>query len=423
MESSKYLFTCRDVTELKQAEESLRASEALLHASLDGLTSNIAIIDESGTILLVNNAWRNFAEQNGVSPDLVSEGINYYEICLNASGECSEGAREFTKGIKMYLIRKFRNSPSSIHAILQIEQRWFIARASIVSNFDPPRIIIAHQNITDQKKAEEKIRESEQRFRMIYTTTPAMLHSIDCDGRLISVSNYWLEKMGYSREEVIGRKSTEFLTDKSREVALKYFPLLFKQGYIRDMKYQFIRKDGSIIDVLLSGTAEYDTKGKFLRARAVINDITSLTNAEKELTLAKDEVDQKAARLEELNTALKVLIEKRDEEKLELENRILTNINTLVKPYFEKLKRISMDNQQELLISIIESNCREITEPLIKGAQKIHGYLSPVELQVADLIRMAGLPRKYRMCLILQKVPFSRIAKASEENLVCWEKR
>ena len=93
--------------------------------------------------------------------------------------------------------------------------------------------------------------------RTLYENTPAMLHSLDRNGRLVSVSNYWLEKLGYKRREVIGRKFTEFLTEDSRRTAEEVvMPEYFRTGFGQDVPYQLVKKNGKLIDVLLSATAE-----------------------------------------------------------------------------------------------------------------------------------------------------------------------
>lgn len=111
-----------------------------------------------------------------------------------------------------------------------------------------------------------------------------MFHSINSEGRLEQVSDRWLEVMGYERGEVIGRRSSEFLTEDSQAYANKeVLPEFFKTGRCTDVPYQFITRSGEIIDVLLSANAERDSDGNIVRSIAVINDVTQLNRTQNEL--------------------------------------------------------------------------------------------------------------------------------------------
>ena len=94
------------------------------------------------------------------------------------------------------------------------------------------------------------------------TVTPAMLHSIDEKGLLISVSDAWLAKLGYARDEVLGRRSSDFLTAESREHAVRnVLPEFFRSGRCDNVQYQMVCKNGSVIDVLLSAVLDNDPLG------------------------------------------------------------------------------------------------------------------------------------------------------------------
>lgn len=145
-------------------------------------------------------------------------------------------------------------------------------------------MICTIRDVTARVRADEALKQSEERRRAQYTKTPAMLHSIDAQGRLLSVSDYWLEKMGYEKDEVIGRASTEFLSDESRERALQtVIPEFFKTGVVRDVPYEFVTKSGEILHVLLSASVERDASGNIVRSLAAINDVTDRTKAEDDL--------------------------------------------------------------------------------------------------------------------------------------------
>ncbi len=142
---------------------------------------------------------------------------------------------------------------------------------------------LARQDIIRREKAELALQDSERRYRSLYEDTPAMLHSIDSRGRIVSVSNHWLETLGYNHEEVIGKKSTEFLTDDSRYYAeTVILPEFFSTGYCKDVEYQFIKKNGEIMDTLLSAIAERDKDNNIIKSFAVIDDITERKKVEED---------------------------------------------------------------------------------------------------------------------------------------------
>jgi PAS domain S-box-containing protein len=142
------------------------------------------------------------------------------------------------------------------------------------------RVVQARQLACDEAHARE-----------IYERTPAMLHSVDATGRLLSVSDRWLLKLGYGREEVLGRPSVEFLTEASRAHAVSHvLPSFFANGRVDDVPYQMQTKDGRVLDVLLSGILEYGNDGKPVRSLAVIEDVTERRQAERALQAILDAV-------------------------------------------------------------------------------------------------------------------------------------
>ena len=150
-------------------------------------------------------------------------------------------------------------------------------------------LICVCQDISDRLKMERSLIESEKKYRYFYENTPVMLYSIDNRDRIISVSKYWLEKMGYKSEEVIGKKSSDFITPESRQQAQKILPEFFRTGSCHNVFYQWVCKDGKIIDGLLSAISEME-QGKIVRSLAVVVDITEERQKEKleEANRAKD---------------------------------------------------------------------------------------------------------------------------------------
>jgi PAS domain S-box-containing protein len=157
----------------------------------------------------------------------------------------------------------------------------------------------ASGEILQRKNAEQALRESEEQYRSLYHDTPAMLHSIDASGRLLSVSDYWVEAMGYAREDVIGQPLTRFFTRESKRFAEdEVFPVFFENGFCKDVPYRFVRHDGSVIDILLSAVAVRDGQGEIVRSLAVSVDVTERKRAEEALRRAKEQLSRYSKDLE-----------------------------------------------------------------------------------------------------------------------------
>ena len=150
----------------------------------------------------------------------------------------------------------------------------------------------ASGEILQRKAAERALRDSEERYRTLYHHTPAMLHSIDREGCLVSISDYWSEVMGYSTKEVIGKPLVDFLTPESREYAQQVvLPQFFKSGFCKDIPYRFIKKNGEIVDIVLSAISDRNTEGRAERSLAVSFDVTDI----KELKKAQNQLRRLSA--------------------------------------------------------------------------------------------------------------------------------
>ena len=166
----------------------------------------------------------------------------------------------------------------------KVETRWLNVSMAPFEFENQPAILGIGLDITERKQAEEALLESEERYRFLYTRSPAMLHSIDAEGKLVDVNDRWLDVLGYDRSEVIGRKSGDFQTKESwRYSETVAIPIFLKTGSTDELPLQFIRKSGEVIDILLSAIAERDDEGNIVRSLAFLNDVTQLKRIQQEL--------------------------------------------------------------------------------------------------------------------------------------------
>jgi PAS domain S-box-containing protein len=129
------------------------------------------------------------------------------------------------------------------------------------------------RDVRGRKRLERALLDSERLYRDLYEASPAMLHSIDMSGRVLSVSNAWLARTGYLRSEILGRSFADFLAEPGRQTAQEgILQELARVGRVREVGLRMVRCDGSLINVVLSATLERDASGNPQRALAVLRD-------------------------------------------------------------------------------------------------------------------------------------------------------
>jgi hypothetical protein len=146
-----------------EADRSVRISEQYARTVLDSLSAHIAVLDENGTILETNRAWKRYAARNGMAQGFDSVGVNYLEIC-EAAGAAGEAAdpRQVAQGIRAVITGEVEelmydypcHSPNGPH--------WYYLRAIRMSYDGPVRVIVSHEDITDLKLTEEALKKSEE---------------------------------------------------------------------------------------------------------------------------------------------------------------------------------------------------------------------------------------------------------------------
>ena len=151
-----------DVTERKQVEDTFREGQQFFHSSIDALASNIAVLDEAGVILAVNDAWRRFADDNRYGIPDYGVGRNYFEGVGRGTdpdaeaGLVAEGIADVLSGRRELFEMEYPcHSPT--------EQRWFVVRVTRFKSPKPVRVVVAHENVTLRKKSEIALWEANRR--------------------------------------------------------------------------------------------------------------------------------------------------------------------------------------------------------------------------------------------------------------------
>ncbi|MDP3387458.1 MAG: PocR ligand-binding domain-containing protein [Eubacteriales bacterium] len=140
----------------------------------------------------------------------------------------------------------------------------------------------AAQDITERKKMEHQIKQSEERFQLLFNKAPLGYQSLDFEGCFIDVNQKWLETLGYSKEEVIGKWFGDFLCPEYVEGFRQRFPIFKAQGYIHS-EFEMLTKDGQRLFIAFDGKVGYNVEGEFKQTHCILQDITDQRRTEKAL--------------------------------------------------------------------------------------------------------------------------------------------
>ncbi len=281
----------RNSTQKRQtAEEAQRESEERFRTLYTKTPAVLHSIDADGILVAVSDRW------------LEVFGYERNEVIGRKSIKfLTAESRQYAETVSLPEFWKTGKARDVAYEFVKKDGKIFDVLLSAVLERDPEgdavRTLAVLDDITERKRAEEALRESEERYRALYRKTPAMLHSIDAGARLIDVSEHWLEVLGYERNEVIGRSEVEFMTEESRRNAeTVVIPEFMKAGQARDFACQFVKKNGDIVDIELSAVAEYDRDGQFRRSLCILTDVTQRKRAEQALRQAREALEGRVER-------------------------------------------------------------------------------------------------------------------------------
>jgi DNA-binding CsgD family transcriptional regulator len=161
----------------------------------------------------------------------------------------------------------------------------------------------------------------------------------------------------------------------------------FETGVKYDVDYRHRHKSGEYRWQNSRGQAVLDERGKPTKMVGCISDITERKRAEEALKKRERDLKAKSRKLEELNTALKVLLKQREDDKDELEKKVLVNVKQLAMPYIERLKKSRLKDKEADYVNILESNLTNIISPFSNKLSSKYINLTPKEIQIANLIK------------------------------------
>ena len=286
----------------------------------------------------------------------------------------------------------------------------------------------------ERRKAEARIRESEQRYHNFLESSPDPIVVYNMKGVATYVNPAFEQTFGMSRKELLG-KQIDFVPPESWPETRAAIQTMLSGEKIRLFETQRLTKDGRKLDVQISSCLYMNEEGQHAGNIVTLRDITDRKRAERALQNYQDQLEEldqertaelateveerrraektlrrretelqaQSQHLEEVNTALRVLLKQRGEDRNELQGNVLGNVKELIRPYLEQLKKSRMSTRQQTLLRILESNLNNIVSPFLSRLSTRFLNLTPTEIRVINLIKEGKTNKEIAELMLISK--------------------
>ncbi len=267
--------------------------------------------------------------------------------------------------------------------------------------------VLIFKDVTICRQAENALRESEERYREIVEDTVDLIITVDQNG-LIVFANYMANRIfGLPQSDIIGMHISKCIHPDDKDYTRRYVDEAVAKHATKGTfeNRQISHQTGEIRHLLWTSNFHYDSDGNLTGVTSIARDITMRRKMEealkkahddlgrrvkertKELEKANEELHEKTNSLEELNTALKIILDRREKDKEENGEKILLNVKELLLPYISKLKVGHLNENQKNYIGLLESGLLEIISPFAQKLTSRYMHVTPRELQVGNFVK------------------------------------
>jgi PAS domain S-box-containing protein len=247
----------------------------LARAILDALPSQLAVLNDSGHIVAANEAWRRFAEENGGSPAGV--GASYFDACRRAEGADAAEAQDALAGIQAVLDGSTSRFTLEYPCHAPAEERWFLLSVEPLRDHCGGSVVVSHLNITERRKAEQELRQGENKYRLLMERASDGIHTYDLEGNFLEVNSKLCEMLGYTRDEMLRLNVRDLVLAEELVVApIRFDELCAGESLITERRLR--RKDGTLLPVEISGRM-----AEMGKLQSIIRDISARKRAEEAL--------------------------------------------------------------------------------------------------------------------------------------------
>jgi len=249
------------------------------------------------------------------------------------------------------------------------------------------RVKELEEKLAKLKHTEEALREDHALYRAVLEDQTDLICRFTADGTLTYVNEVYCRYFDKKPEELIGHKFKPLIPREDHGKVEEHFTLFSPENDVLSHEHRVIPPNGEIRWQRWTNRAIYDVHGNLAEFQSVGRDVSDRKHAEEALKKKEAELGVKAKNLEEVNTALRVLLKEREKDRTDIEERILSNVKDLILPYLERLRKTSLGTGQISCVDILESNLKEIVSPFSQKLSSKYLGLTPTEIRVANLVK------------------------------------
>jgi PAS domain S-box-containing protein len=387
----------RDVTHQKKAENALRENEERFRLLFEKSVDPTLLLD-GDTFIECNEAA---VRLMGCSEKAQLIGLRPFDLSPERQPDGSPSSEKARELIDVAL-RTGMSRFEWVHRGFNGEDLWIDVSLSTAPVHGKRIMYTVWRDITERKRAEGALQAAHQQLIDIIEFFPDAVFVIDRERRVIAWNKAIEEMTGVKKENMLGKGDCAYAIPFYGTPYPVAIDLVLEWDEERARQYDFVKQEGDTLlaagyvpmtykgkGAHLSEKASplFDAEGRVIGAIESIRDVTEHKQTEDALRSREYELEDKSANLEDANTALKVLLRQREEDRGALESTILANVKELVFPYIERLQSRNLTKDQVTCLGIIESNLNEVISPFLRRMTAIYAHFTPMEIQVANLIK------------------------------------
>lgn len=388
-----------EMTKMLLRDRDLKST--MLEAAIDG----ILVVDSNGAVVAHN---RQFAEMWGISDEALGAGTD--ERLLQEVRDKLADPEGFTNKVKWL----YENREEVCRDEIQLSGGRVLDRYSapaVGKDGDYYGRVWYFRDMTERKELENELKahrdhlgnlvaartaeiqeevirrtRKEEQYLALIESIIEWVWEVDTHFIYTYLSPRICDFLGYKPGELIGKSPADIMPERERKRAM---PLIRQamadhKNFV-DFQCVHVHRDGRHIFIEANGKPFYDLHGRLMGYRGSARDVTEHKRMIDALREREADLTAKSKSLEDVNSALRVLLKQRENDKKELEQRFVSNVREMVFPYLDKLQKKNLEPQQRAYVDIIKANLGQLTSPFAGNIR--HLNFTPREIEVASLIR------------------------------------